>query len=185
MDYESLAEAGSIMGSGGMVVMDEDTCMVDIARYFLDFTQSESCGKCMPCRLGTKQMLDILQDICEGRGEDGDLELLEDLSETVKKGSLCGLGQTAPNPVQTTLRYFRAEYETHVADKKCPAGVCKPLFHYEIDPEKCNGCMACALKCPAQAAIGEKKQPHDIDQEKCTKCGVCYQTCKFDAVVIH
>jgi NADH:ubiquinone oxidoreductase subunit F (NADH-binding)/NAD-dependent dihydropyrimidine dehydrogenase PreA subunit/(2Fe-2S) ferredoxin len=185
VDYESLAEAGSIMGSGGMVVMDEDTCMVDIARYFLDFTQSESCGKCMPCRLGTKQMLDILEDICEGRGEVGDLELLEDLSETVKKGSLCGLGQTAPNPVQTTLRYFRSEYETHVADKKCPAGVCKPLFHYEIDPKKCNGCMACALKCPAQAATGEKKQPHVIDQEKCTKCGVCYQACKFDAVVIH
>ena len=185
VDYEALAEAGSIMGSGGMVVMDEDTCMVDIARYFLAFTQSESCGKCMPCRLGTKQMLDILEDICEGHGEDENLEVLEDLIQTIKKGSLCGLGQTAPNPVQTTLRYFRSEYETHVRDKKCPAGVCKPLFHYEIDPEKCNGCMACALKCPTQAAVGEKKQPHVIDQQKCTKCGVCYQTCKFEAVVIQ
>ena len=184
VDYESLAEAGSIMGSGGMVVMDEDTCMVDIARYFLAFTQSESCGKCMPCRLGTKQMLEILEDICEGRGEHEDLELLENLSEAIKKSSLCGLGQTAPNPVQTTLRYFRAEYETHVLDNKCPAGVCKALFHYEIDPEKCNGCMVCARKCPAKAASGEKKQPHVIDQEKCTKCGVCYESCKFGAVVI-
>jgi len=184
VDYESLAEAGSIMGSGGMVVMDEDTCMVDIARYFLTFTNSESCGKCIPCRLGTKQMLEILDDICEGRGEFEDLELLENLSETVKKGALCGLGQTAPNPVQTTLHYFRAEYETHVLDKKCPAGVCKALFHYEIDPEKCNGCMVCARKCPARAASGEKKQLHVIDREKCTKCGVCYQACKFGAVVI-
>ncbi|MCJ7593975.1 MAG: NADH-quinone oxidoreductase subunit NuoF, partial [Desulfobacterales bacterium] len=147
VDYESLAEAGSIMGSGGMVVMDEDTCMVDIARYFLAFTQSESCGKCMPCRLGTKQMLEILEDICEGQGKPQDLELLENLSITVKKGSLCGLGQTAPNPVQTTLRYFREEYEGHIFRKKCTAGVCKALFHYEIDPEKCNGCTVCALKC--------------------------------------
>ena len=185
VDYESLAEAGSIMGSGGMVVMDEDTCIVDMARYFLKFTQSESCGKCMPCRLGTKQMLDVVEDICEGRGEPSDLELLGDVSEAVHKGSLCGLGQTAPNPVSTTLRYFTPEYQAHVIDKKCPAGVCKPLFHYEIDPDECTGCMLCARKCPVEAITGEKKQPHVIDQEKCTKCGTCYQVCKFDAVTIQ
>jgi len=185
VDYESLAEAGSIMGSGGMVVMDEDTCIVDMARYFLTFTQSESCGKCMPCRLGTKQMLDVVEDICEGRGEPSDLELLGDVSEAVHKGSLCGLGQTAPNPVSTTLRYFTPEYQAHVIDKKCPAGVCKPLFHYEIDPDECTGCMLCARKCPVEAITGEKKQPHVIDQEKCTKCGTCYQVCKFDAVTIQ
>jgi len=185
VDYESLAEAGSIMGSGGMVVMDEDTCIVDMARYFLTFTQSESCGKCMPCRLGTKQMLDVVEDICEGRGEPSDLGLLGDVSEAVHKGSLCGLGQTAPNPVSTTLRYFTPEYQTHVIDKKCPAGVCKALFHYEIDPDECTGCMLCARKCPVEAIIGEKKQPHVIDQEKCTKCGTCYQVCKFDAVTIQ
>jgi len=184
VDYESLAAAGSIMGSGGLVVMDEDTCMVDIARYFLAFTQSESCGKCMPCRLGTKQMLDILEDICDGRGKPEDMEMLGNLSEAVKKGSLCGLGQTVPNPVQTTLRYFRNEYETHVRDRKCPAGICKALFHYEIDPDKCNGCMACARKCPTEAVFGEKKQPHTIDPEKCIKCGECYQACKFEAVRI-
>jgi len=184
VDYESLAEAGSIMGSGGMVVMDEDSCMVDIARYFLTFTQSESCGKCMPCRLGTKQMLEILEDICQGRGELEDLSLLESLSKAVKKGALCGLGQTAPNPVETTLRYFREEYERHVLDKKCESGVCKALFHYEIDPETCTGCMACARHCPSQAARGEKKKIHVIDQDKCTKCGVCYQVCKFGAVMV-
>ena len=184
VDYESLAAAGSIMGSGGLVVMDEDTCMVDIARYFLAFTQSESCGKCMPCRLGTKQMLDILEDICDGRGKPEDMEMLENLSEAVKKGSLCGLGQTAPNPVQTTLRYFRDEYENHVRDRKCPAGICKALFHYEIDPDKCNGCMACARNCPTEAVFGEKKQPHTIDPEKCIKCSECYQVCKFEAVMI-
>ncbi|RJQ51589.1 MAG: NADH-quinone oxidoreductase subunit NuoF [Desulfobacteraceae bacterium] len=184
VDYESLAAAGSIMGSGGLVVMDEDTCMVDIARYFLTFTQAESCGKCMPCRLGTKQMLDILEDVCAGRGKSEDIELLENLSEAVKKGSLCGLGQTAPNPVQTTLRYFRGEYESHILDKKCRSGVCKPLFHYEIDPEKCNGCTACARKCSVQAITGEKKHAHRIQQDKCIRCGECYQACKFEAVRI-
>ena len=157
VDYESLAAAGSIMGSGGMVVLDEDTCIADIARYFLTFTQSESCGKCLPCRLGTKQMLDILEDICAGRGKPEDLELLETLCKTIQKGSLCGLGQTAPNPVLSTLRYFRSEYDAHVRDHKCPAGVCKPLFHYEVDNEKCNGCGVCARKCQAQAVIGKKR----------------------------
>ncbi|MBW1962982.1 MAG: 4Fe-4S binding protein, partial [Deltaproteobacteria bacterium] len=184
VDYESLTSAGSIMGSGGMVVMDEDTCMVDIAHYFLSFTQNESCGKCIPCRLGTKQMLDILEDIRSGKGKPEDLELLENLSLTVKKGSLCGLGQTAPNPVQTTLKYFREEYESHVKKKKCPSGVCKPLFHYDIDIEKCTGCMVCARKCPGEAITGKKKAPHVIDQQKCIKCGECYQVCKFDAVLI-
>ncbi len=184
VDYESLAAAGSIMGSGGMVVMDEHTCIVDMARYFLSFTQAESCGKCMPCRLGTKQMLDVVEDICEGRGGPADLELLDDVSDAVHKGSLCGLGQTAPNPVRTTLQYFAEEYEAHVTHKKCPAGVCKPLFHYEIDPEQCTGCMVCARKCPVGAISGEKKQPHVIDQEKCTKCGTCYDLCKFNAVTI-
>jgi len=185
VDYESLAAAGSIMGSGGMVVLDEDTCIADIARYFLTFTQSESCGKCLPCRLGTKQMLDILEDICTGRSEPQDLELLETLSKTIQKGSLCGLGQTAPNPVLSTLRYFRSEYDAHVRDRKCPAGVCKPLFHYEIDPEKCNGCGVCMRKCEAGAIMGEKKVPHQILQDRCVKCGECYQACKFEAIKIH
>jgi NADH:ubiquinone oxidoreductase subunit F (NADH-binding) len=184
VDYESLAKAGSIMGSGGMVVMDEDTCMVDMARYFLTFTQSESCGKCMPCRLGTKQMLDILHDICQGRGNVDDLELLGYLSEIVQKGSLCGLGQTAPNPVQSSLQYFRQEYETHILHRKCRAGICKPLYHYEINPEKCTGCMVCADNCLVKAAYGEKKKPHIIDPDKCTKCGVCYHDCKVQAVTI-
>ena len=184
VDYESLAAAGSIMGSGGMVVMDEDTCMVDITRYFLAFTATESCGKCIPCRLGTRQMLDILNDICEGKGALEDMEILENVSETVHKGSLCGLGQTAPNPVQTTLRYFRSEYEAHILGRKCPAGVCKPLFHYEIDAEKCNGCRLCAHKCPVQAVTGEKKKPHFIDPDRCTKCGTCYEDCKFHAVIV-
>ena len=185
VDYESLAAAGSIMGSGGMVVMDQDTCMVDMARYFLTFTQAESCGKCLPCRLGTHQMLDILKDICAGAGTSADIDhLLTDLSETVQKGSLCGLGQTAPNPVQTTLRFFKDEYENHVFHHKCKAGVCKPLFHYEIDQELCNGCGLCVRKCSTGSISGEKKEPHCIDPTKCTKCGICYQSCKQQAVAI-
>jgi NADH:ubiquinone oxidoreductase subunit F (NADH-binding) len=185
VDYDSLTAAGSIMGSGGMVVMDEDTCMVDIPRYFLSFTAEESCGKCMPCRLGTRQMLDILNDMCEGKGTLADLDILSNVCETVQKGSLCGLGQTAPNPVQTTLRYFRPEYETHILDKKCPSGVCKPLFHYEIDSEKCTGCGVCSRRCPVQAVAGEKKKPHLIDLNRCTKCGSCYESCKFHAVLVR
>ena len=185
IDYESLAGAGSIMGSGGMVVMDEDTCMVDVARYFLDFTQKESCGECVPCRLGTKQMLDILQDITEGRGRPGDIELLEELAVAVKKGSLCGLGQTAPNPVLTTIRYFRDEYEAHISEHRCPALACRTFIRYQIDPDKCKACGLCRKACPTDAIWGEKKTLHVIDQSKCIKCGVCQETCpeRFGAVV--
>jgi NADH:ubiquinone oxidoreductase subunit F (NADH-binding)/(2Fe-2S) ferredoxin len=164
VDYERLTQAGSMMGSGGMIVMDQDTCMVDVARYFLEFLQEESCGQCVPCREGIKRLLQILTDICAGKGEDGDIELLEDISDTVVKLSLCALGGTAPNPVLTTLAYFRDEYETHIYDKKCPGGVCKELFYYEIDEENCNGCHLCLLKCPQDAISGEKKELHTIDQ---------------------
>jgi NADH:ubiquinone oxidoreductase subunit F (NADH-binding)/ferredoxin len=184
VDYQKLAEVGSIMGSGGMIVMDEDTCMVDLARYFLDFLKEESCGQCNPCREGIKRMLEILTDICKGNGKEGDIELLEELGTMIQNFSLCGLGTSAPNPVLTTIRYFRDEYEAHIKDKKCPAGVCKPLFHYEIDEEACNGCHLCALKCPEKAITGEKKKPHELDQDKCIKCGICYDACKFSAVVI-
>jgi NADH:ubiquinone oxidoreductase subunit F (NADH-binding)/Pyruvate/2-oxoacid:ferredoxin oxidoreductase delta subunit/(2Fe-2S) ferredoxin len=184
VDYESLAAVGSIMGSGGMVVMDENTCMVDVTRYFLGFTAEESCGKCTPCRLGTHQMLEILNDICAGKGTLEDLDLLGKLGQDIKLGALCGLGQTAPNPVQTTLRYFRSEYEAHILDRKCPAGVCKPLFHYEIDTEKCTGCGVCLRHCPVQAVSGEKKAPHAIDPDRCTKCGSCFESCKFEAIRI-
>jgi len=184
VDYESLTAAGSIMGSGGLVVMDEETCMVDIPKYFLSFTAKESCGKCIPCRLGTRQMLDILNEISDGKGSIEDLDILKEASETVQKGSLCGLGQTAPNPVLTTLRYFRPEYEMHILKKKCEAGVCKPLFHYEIDPEVCNGCGVCSKRCSVGAVRGEKKKPHTIDLEKCTKCGACYEGCKVRAIRI-
>ena len=184
VDYESLTAAGSIMGSGGMVVMDQNTCMVDVARYFLDFTRKESCGKCVPCRLGTKQMLDILEDITQGRGKLSDIDLLSELALSVKKGSLCGLGQTAPNPVLTTIRYFRNEYEAHVNDRRCPSLVCKALIHYEIITEKCKACGLCRKACPTDAIRGEKKVPHVIDQSKCIKCGACLEACpdKFSAV---
>ncbi|MFO8163556.1 MAG: NADH-ubiquinone oxidoreductase-F iron-sulfur binding region domain-containing protein [Thermodesulfobacteriota bacterium] len=184
VDYQELAKVGSIMGSGGMIVMDQNTCMVDVARYFLDFLKDESCGQCTPCREGIKQMLDILTDICQGNGKEGDIELLEELGDMIKKFSLCGLGTSAPNPVLTTIRYFRDEYEAHIRDKKCPAGVCKALFHYEIDEEACTGCHLCAIKCPQEAITGEKKQPHHIDQDKCIKCGICYDACKFNAIAV-
>jgi NADH:ubiquinone oxidoreductase subunit F (NADH-binding)/Pyruvate/2-oxoacid:ferredoxin oxidoreductase delta subunit len=184
-DYEAIAKVGAIMGSGGMIVMDERTCMVDMARFFIDFCQEESCGKCTPCREGTRRMLEILERITEGKGEMEDLDELLQLSAFIKDSALCGLGQTAPNPVLSTLTYFRDEYEAHIRDKKCPAGVCKALFHYEIDPETCKGCHVCALKCPEGAITGEKKQVHHLDQDKCVKCGICYESCKFGAVVIR
>ena len=184
VDYQRLAEVGSIMGSGGMIVMDQDTCMVDVARYFMDFLKEESCGQCNPCREGIKQVLEILTDICAGNGREGDIELLEELGSMIQKFSLCGLGTSAPNPVLTTILYFRDEYEAHIRDKKCPAGVCKNLFYYEIDEEACNGCTLCAKKCPQEAIIGEKKKPHKLDQDKCIKCGICYENCKFNAIVI-
>jgi NADH:ubiquinone oxidoreductase subunit F (NADH-binding)/(2Fe-2S) ferredoxin/Pyruvate/2-oxoacid:ferredoxin oxidoreductase delta subunit len=184
VDFDELAKVGSIMGSGGMIVMDQDTCMVDVARYFVDFLKDESCGQCNPCREGLKQMLAVLTGICQGRGKEGDIELLEELGIMMQKFSLCGLGTSAPNPVLTNILYFRDEYEAHIRDKKCPAGVCKPLFHYEIDPEACTGCQVCFRKCPQEAVAGEKKKAHRIDQEKCIKCGICYDGCKFDAVTI-
>lgn len=184
VDYQRLAEVGSIMGSGGMIVMDQDTCMVDVARYFMDFLKEESCGQCNPCREGIKQVLDILNDICAGNGKEGDIELLEELGSMIQKFSLCGLGTSAPNPVLTTILYFRDEYEAHIRDKKCPAGVCKNLFYYEIDQEACNGCTLCAKQCPQEAITGEKKKPHKLDQDKCIKCAICYENCKFNAIVI-
>jgi len=185
VDFDELSKVGSIMGSGGMIVMDEDTCMVDVARYFVDFLKDESCGQCNPCREGLKQMLDVLTRICQGEGREGDIELLEEIGAMLQKFSLCGLGTSAPNPVLTNLLYFRNEYEAHIKDKKCPAGVCKPLFHYEIDDEACNGCTLCAKKCPQDAVSGKKKEPHHIDQEKCIKCGICYDGCKFNAIAIQ
>ncbi len=177
VDYDTLTKAGSIMGSGGMIVMDEATCMVDVARYFLNFTQEESCGKCVPCRIGTRQMVEILNRIVAGRGEEGDLERLTNLAQTVKSASLCGLGQTAPNPVLTTLRYFRDEYEAHIKEKSCPALVCKDLIIYYIDPEKCVGCLLCLKSCPTGAISGERKKPHHINQQLCIKCGACLEKC--------
>jgi NADH-quinone oxidoreductase subunit F len=184
IDYESLVEAGSIMGSGGMIVMDEATCMVDVAKYFLNFLRDESCGKCLSCREGTQRMWEIVNDISEGKGKEGDIELLEELAQAVKLASMCGLGQTASNPVLSTLRYFREEYEAHIRDKKCPAGVCKALIQYSIDEKKCTGCMACIKPCPQGAIKGELKKIHTLDQSKCIKCGACYETCKFGAIVI-
>jgi NADH:ubiquinone oxidoreductase subunit F (NADH-binding)/NAD-dependent dihydropyrimidine dehydrogenase PreA subunit/(2Fe-2S) ferredoxin len=182
LDYESLGKVGSIMGSGGMVVLDETDCMVNVAKYFLQFTQSESCGKCVPCRVGTKRLLEILTRITEGRGREGDIDLLESLSSDVKTSSLCGLGQSAPNPVLSTIKYYRDEYEAHIYEKRCPAGVCKDLLSYSILEEFCKGCTACTRVCPAGAIIGEKKKPHKIIQDICIKCGACFETCKFKAI---
>ena len=168
--------------SGGMIVMDEDTCMVDIARFFLDFTVDESCGKCAPCRIGTKRMLEILERIVDGRGEDGDIEKLEELAKAIKATALCGLGQTAPNPVLSTLKYFRHEYEAHIYEKRCPAGHCKKLVTYQIDPAKCRGCTLCARGCPAGCISGTVREAHRIDTTKCLKCGVCMEKCKFGAI---
>ncbi len=184
VDYENITKTGAIVGSGGMIVMDETTCMVDMARYFLDFTRKESCGKCNYCRIGTKRMLEILERITQGEGRDGDIELLEELAMKIKDGSMCGLGQTAPNPVLTTLKYFRNEYEDHIYKKKCTAKSCKALITYEIT-DACKGCTLCSKKCPVDAISGEVKGKHVIDQDKCVKCGRCMENCKFDAITVE
>jgi NADP-reducing hydrogenase subunit HndC len=182
IDYESLTAIGSMMGSGGLIVMDEDNCMVDVAKFFLDFTVDESCGKCPPCRIGTKRMLEILKRITSGEGREGDIEKLVELGENIKAGSLCGLGKTAPNPVLSTIKYFRDEYDAHIKEKRCPAGYCQSLLTYEIIPEKCVGCSMCARACPVEAIFGQLKKPYVIDKEKCIKCGACLDKCKFGAI---
>ncbi len=184
IDYKKLNATGAIMGSGGMVVMDEKTCMVSMAKFFLDFTAKESCGKCIHCRIGTKRLLEILERICDGHGRQGDIELLENLCNEIKNGSLCGLGQTAPNPVLSTIRYFRSEYEAHINDHKCPAGDCTALLTFEIDAEKCTGCTLCKKKCPVDAITGDVRKPHTIDFEKCIRCGKCKDVCRFGAVLV-
>jgi NADH-quinone oxidoreductase subunit F len=183
IDYQQINRTGAIMGSGGLVVMDETTCMVEMAKFFLKFTQDESCGKCTFCRIGTKRMLETLERITEGRGVEGDLEFLEELADQIRNTSLCGLGQTAPNPVLTTLKYFREEYEAHIRDKKCPAHSCAALVTYSIDPDICNGCMVCLRQCPANAIAGAKKEVHTLDQGLCTLCGKCFDVCAFGAVL--
>ena len=182
IDYKALGATGAIMGSGGMVVMDESTCMVGMAKFFLDFTAKESCGKCIHCRIGTKRMLEMLERITKGEGKEGDIELLEELCYSIKDGALCGLGQTAPNPVLTTIKYFRDEYEAHIKDKKCPAGECSDLIEYSIEADKCRGCTLCSKNCPVGAIAGSVKNPHVIDTDKCIKCGKCFTVCKFGAV---
>ncbi len=183
IDYDNLTAIGCMMGSGGLIVMDEDNCMVDIAKFFLNFTVDESCGKCTPCRVGTKRLLEMLDKITAGKATMEDLDKLEDLCNYIKANSLCGLGQTAPNPVLATLKFFREEYLAHIQDKKCPAGVCKALMTYSIEADKCRGCTACARKCPAGAIEGKVKEVHTIHTDKCIKCGVCMETCKFGAIV--
>jgi NAD-dependent dihydropyrimidine dehydrogenase PreA subunit len=185
IDFEHLTEVGSMMGSGGLIVMDEDSCMVDIARFFLDFTVEESCGKCTPCRIGTRRLLEMLDRITEGKGKPGDLEKMEQLCYHIKETSLCGLGQTAPNPVLSTLEYFRDEYEAHINDQTCPAKVCKSLLSYIILDDKCKRCTACIKVCPVDAISGKVKEPHILDQEKCIKCGVCVDKCRFGAIVLQ
>jgi len=182
VDFETLTEAGSMVGSGGMVVMDERTCMVDLAKYFLTFLQDESCGKCIPCRLGISRMLEVLTDITEGRGRPEQLPLLEELGGTMGQTCLCALGKTAPNPVLSTLRYFRKEYDSHIQEKSCPAGICRALIQYSVNAENCTGCDACLKACPHMAITGEKKKPHKINQDLCTKCGICKDVCKFEAI---
>ena len=183
IDYENLKAIGSMMGSGGLIVMDEDNCMVDVARFFLEFTVDESCGKCTPCRIGTRRLLEMLNKITEGKGTLEDIDKMEELCHYIQQNSLCALGQTAPNPVLSTLKYFRDEYEAHVVEKRCPAGVCKKLLQYEILADKCRGCTACARKCPVGAISGSVKEPHTIDRQKCIKCGACMDTCKFGAII--
>jgi NADH:ubiquinone oxidoreductase subunit F (NADH-binding)/(2Fe-2S) ferredoxin len=184
IDYESLVEVGAIMGSGGLVIMDEETCMVDIARYFMDFTQDESCGKCVPCRIGTRRLLEILERICDGKGRDGDIETLENLCRQIQTASLCGLGQGAPNPVLSTLEQFRDEYEAHIYEKRCPAKVCRSLISFKILEDVCNGCTVCARNCPVDAITGERRQVHYIDPETCIRCGICAQVCNFHAIEV-
>jgi NADH-quinone oxidoreductase subunit F len=185
IDYENISKTGAIMGSGGMIVMDEETCMVDMAKFFMDFTSKESCGKCVPCRIGTTRMLEILKRIADGEGVSEDIETLIELGESIKTGALCGLGNSAPNPVLTTIKYFRNEYEEHINNKCCPAKKCTALIEYSIDPELCRGCSLCSRKCPQNAISGEVKKPFVIDNEKCIRCGQCIIGCKFGAIKIE